>query len=313
MNTITEEQALTNLNISCEDINNHLRHTAIDNNKNITSIKKNGIFISSEMIVTLNIEKPHTIYYNGFPFVWIRMPLTPATKIQIVNGKKYKTTSPENHIFILPPRTPTKIILKNEINSIHIYLKENVLSEVAKELFGNNWQVIQFDTIYDEINSYLSHFLLSIEQFLMTNNVLHKQSTTYLARALATEILTKYVKISTPLSPLTQVERLQTPHLSIVTKFIEDNLHKYISIDKLADLVGLSRTNFVKKFKGSLQDTPHRFLYKMRLRRACQLLTETSRPISNIAIECGFADHAHLSTSFKKEYAMSPSFYRKIH
>jgi len=47
-----------------------------------------------------------------------------------------------------------------------------------------------------------------------------------------------------------------------------------------------------------------------RLERASALLADTTMPITDVALACGFADHSHFSSCFRAAYGTSPSRFR---
>jgi AraC family transcriptional regulator len=83
----------------------------------------------------------------------------------------------------------------------------------------------------------------------------------------------------------------------------------------LADVArecGLSRQYFTKAFKATTGFAPHRWLQQHRIDHAKQLLRETSLPIADIAIRCGFADQSHLTRVFTALAGHSPAAWRRL-
>ncbi|WP_213775776.1 AraC family transcriptional regulator [Bradyrhizobium sp. dw_78] len=80
---------------------------------------------------------------------------------------------------------------------------------------------------------------------------------------------------------------------------------------KLADLCGLSIDQFNRAFKIATGIPPHQWLVGERVRRARELLAETTIPISDIALCCGFADQSHLTRVFKGHVGASPGAWRR--
>jgi PAS domain S-box-containing protein len=59
--------------------------------------------------------------------------------------------------------------------------------------------------------------------------------------------------------------------------------------------------------------TPRQLLMKKRVDKACQLLEETSRSVTEIAHACGYADHSAFSRQFKSTTGITPAVYRATH
>lgn len=54
------------------------------------------------------------------------------------------------------------------------------------------------------------------------------------------------------------------------------------------------------------------FVRRLRLRHAAELLTSSGADLTHIALESGFADHSHMTRSFRHHLGMSPSAYRRV-
>jgi AraC family transcriptional regulator len=80
---------------------------------------------------------------------------------------------------------------------------------------------------------------------------------------------------------------------------------------ELATLCGLSRSHFVRAFKETTGFPPHRWLLMQRVARAKELLSHSGMPIAEIALECGFADHTHLTRVFSKATGIGPASWRR--
>ncbi len=89
------------------------------------------------------------------------------------------------------------------------------------------------------------------------------------------------------------------------------------SYDKPLDVAALARValtseaHFIRTFKETFGETPHRYLQRRRLERAMALLRETERPVTEICLDVGFASLGSFSRTFTKVIGMSPSAYRE--
>jgi AraC-like DNA-binding protein len=68
-----------------------------------------------------------------------------------------------------------------------------------------------------------------------------------------------------------------------------------------------------RKLKAVVDRTPGEFLNEFRMRKAVELLTTTSLPITEISVQIGFDEPTNFGRTFKKYYEMSPSKYRALH
>ncbi|UPA26484.1 helix-turn-helix transcriptional regulator [Shinella oryzae] len=95
------------------------------------------------------------------------------------------------------------------------------------------------------------------------------------------------------------------------TDFIEENCLRNIRLEELAGLVGLSQSHFSHAFKASTGMAPHQWQVNARLRRAKALIRRGNFSLIDIAVETGFADQAHFTRVFRKNFGTTPANWRK--
>jgi AraC family transcriptional regulator len=98
-----------------------------------------------------------------------------------------------------------------------------------------------------------------------------------------------------------------------VRAFIEANLHGSICIRDLSAVAQRSQAHFSRSFKRAFGETPHAYVIKRRLERACHLMVTSSEPLSEIALSVGFSDQAHLCRRFQRAFGQGPSTWRRDH
>ncbi len=82
-----------------------------------------------------------------------------------------------------------------------------------------------------------------------------------------------------------------------------------LSVDAIAEEVGISRVHLHRKMKELTGQTPHDFIRNIRLKQAANLLASHNMNITEVMYACGFNNSASFSTIFKKFYGMSPREY----
>ena len=102
--------------------------------------------------------------------------------------------------------------------------------------------------------------------------------------------------------------------LERVMQAINHNLNNAdLSVDKIADEVGISRVHLHRKMKELTGQTPHDFIRNIRMKKAASLLSAGDMNVSEVMYACGFSNAASFSTVFKKMYGMSPREYMNEH
>ena len=102
--------------------------------------------------------------------------------------------------------------------------------------------------------------------------------------------------------------------LEKVMAVINKNLgNSDLSVEKIADEVGISRVHLHRKMKELTGQTPHDFIRNIRLKKAATLLSSGDMNVSEVMYACGFSNAASFSTVFKKLYGVSPREYMNEH
>jgi transcriptional regulator GlxA family with amidase domain len=97
-----------------------------------------------------------------------------------------------------------------------------------------------------------------------------------------------------------------------VAQLMEDNIEKPLSLDEIATATALSRRQIERLFKRHLSCVPNRYYLQMRLRRARELLLQTSMPIIDITAACGFQSPPHFSRCYRAHFGCPPSAERQV-
>ncbi len=90
-------------------------------------------------------------------------------------------------------------------------------------------------------------------------------------------------------------------------KVMEENLEDPIPISEICREVKISQRQLDRMFAKYLQKTPKLYYRDIRLDRARGLVTQTSLPMSEIAIACGFSSQVYLSRAYKERFGLPPS------
>lgn len=106
--------------------------------------------------------------------------------------------------------------------------------------------------------------------------------------------------------------RLGPAALGRVLRRMRERLADDVPLAELAGLAGLGPRQFCRRFQAATGSTPARALDTMRLDLASSLLATTRRPVTEIALECGFSQPQHLATAFKRRFGTTPTGFRAV-
>jgi AraC family transcriptional regulator len=89
------------------------------------------------------------------------------------------------------------------------------------------------------------------------------------------------------------------------------NLESDLSLEALAKESRYSPTHFIRMFHVATGQTPHNYVLHLRVERARQLLANSRLSLTEIALECGFSSHSHMTRVFHQLLGVTPSTYRR--
>lgn len=108
------------------------------------------------------------------------------------------------------------------------------------------------------------------------------------------------------------ITRQDRKFLEEAVRIVNENIDDAeFNIDAVADLIGMSRSAFFKKFKSLTNTAPVDFLRDTRLEKAKSLFDMGHNNISTVAYAVGFNNPKYFSTCFKAKYALTPKEYVK--
>jgi LacI family transcriptional regulator len=128
-------------------------------------------------------------------------------------------------------------------------------------------------------------------------------------KAPAESILIEPAGVSTRRS--TDVLSAADSNLTKALTFIRDHVYERLTIDVVAEFAGLSRSVLQRRFRAVFHETVHDAIMRMRLKRACELLTLTDLPQIDVAEKSGFKHCEYMGAVFKARVGKTPAQYRR--
>ena len=178
------------------------------------------------------------------------------------------------------------------------------LNHTTQELTGRDVELIPQVSIDDPVIQQLALALKTEIQTGCMSGRLYGES---VGTALAARLVWNYALSK----PEFKANGLPQSQLARVTDYIKANLAQDLSILELATLTGMSNSHFSRSFKQSMGATPYQYLLQQRVERAKQLLRQQAISISDIALDCGFANQTHLTKVFRQVTGMTPKAYQQ--
>ncbi len=155
----------------------------------------------------------------------------------------------------------------------------------TKEIIGEKMQMKQIDSFGKLIN------LLEILKLIATSDEVLLIDPQFLQQNLSPTDNVRFEKIYT---------------------FLIENYKNDIELETIAAVAHLTPTSFCRYFKKITRKTLLEVVIELRIKHACQMLTDTEKSISDICFESGFGNLSHFNKEFKKEIGLNPLKYRKL-
>lgn len=92
---------------------------------------------------------------------------------------------------------------------------------------------------------------------------------------------------------------------------MESHIEEPLPMDDIARQVGLSQRQLQRMFRHYMDVSPVQYYLQLRLRRARELLVQTSMSIMSITVACGFQSSGHFSKAYREQFGAPPSSERR--
>lgn len=104
---------------------------------------------------------------------------------------------------------------------------------------------------------------------------------------------------------------LGAARLRRVKELVQAKIEYDLSLDEMAESVGLSTAHFARMFRKSMGETPHQFVLRQKIERAKSMLRAREARVLDVAVACGFKTQQHFAQVFRDLCKVSPTEYRQ--
>lgn len=242
----------------------------------------------------------HTLFVN--------LTTRPIHYLQSQDGKTHTGLYRRGDFTLTPAGMTCFVRWQGTEDCLQIRFNDRFMQSVAQEtLLGNSAHLALLPTFQSQNAQIeaIATMLLAERQQNQPGGALYIDS---LANVLAVQLLRHY---GSRQLQLPSYEGGLSPHqLSRVLDYIDAYLAQDIKLADLAELLNISSFHFGRLFKQTTGTSPYQYLLQQRVERAKRLLKQTDHSITEIALDCGFNSHSHLSKQFRQLTGMTPKAYR---
>jgi AraC family transcriptional regulator len=265
----------------------------------------------SELIrVTLLTDGPGVVSHEGRAQAFVNLHVGRPVRLACHHGTQaHEGLALHGDIDVVPAGVSARWEMKEPDTALLLAISPRLLKQTAEELNIDPNRVELRDR-FRARDAHIEHIGWALraeaeQGFPQTRLYLDS-----LATALAVRLVQSHSSVSE--SEDLRRGRLSATNLRLVLEYIEDHLHEDLRLFALAAVIGISASHLKVLFRGSVGLPIHQYVIRRRVDRAALLLEQSRLPISQIAIDTGFAHQSHLSFHMRRVVGLSPRQFRRL-
>jgi AraC family transcriptional regulator len=244
------------------------------------------------------------LHYRNEHVICMSLAPRPVRLLQIQDGKTYSGLYGKGDLSITPAAAPFFARWDSDDRLLQIRIPSRFVAQVATEALAMNPDQLELIPEFRTRDSQIEAIAMLLLSEMKQENLGSRLYIESLVSVLSVHLLRQYAAAKPSLHMYEG--GLPQHQLRQVLDYINDHLDGDIKLADLAALLGMSQFHFSYLFKRSMGTTPYQYLLRQRVERAKQLLKQTERSIMDIALECGFSSHSHLSKQFRQLTGITP-------
>lgn len=94
-------------------------------------------------------------------------------------------------------------------------------------------------------------------------------------------------------------------------KYLDENFRLPFNLQETADIAGMNKFYFIKRFKEEFKVSPYQYLLQLKIEKAKTMITQDKKILTEISFELGFSTQSHFIAQFKKTVGITPGEFKK--
>src|SRR6267378_1354435 len=159
------------------------------------------------------------------------------------------------------------------------------------------------------IDESIARYAMVFQQRLRDPEPVTELELNAIAHLLSAHLLRRYSNLAR--RPMSRVDqKLSSAELRTVTDYIEAHLDSALRLSELAAAIGMNQYRFARAFQATTGDSPHKYVMKLRITHAQDLLAASKLSLGTIAATVGFSSQSHMTLAFQRNLSITPGRYR---
>lgn len=224
-----------------------------------------------------------------------------TTRIALWTRSKqlFEGSMPPGTIFVSAPGQRLRVSVKPPFDFLHFHVASRLLQEGFTPDKDDIAPCDEFRPFRDTLAEALGRSLLEDD--------VHRSQPEY-AKVVAKAIIMRAVGRRETRRRCWALPKWRMKRLE---QYLGANIDQRISLDDMADAVGLSKMHFATQFRAATGFRPREYLLFRRIEQAKAIMTATDTPLVQVALSVGFNAQAHFSTVFKRFTGKAPAQWKQ--
>jgi AraC family transcriptional regulator len=210
---------------------------------------------------------------------------------------------------IVPATEESAWLSEGPHEMVHFYLASPLVGEVAAEIYGVDGSDVEIQEAAFHIDESIARYAMVFQQRLHDPEPVTELELNAIAHLLSAHLLRRYSNLAC--RPMSRVDqKLSSAELRTVTDYIEAHLDSALRLSELAAAIGMNQYRFARAFQATTGDSPHKYVMKLRITHAQDLLAASKLSLGTIAATVGFSSQSHMTLAFQRNLSITPGRYR---
>lgn len=204
------------------------------------------------------------------------------------------------------PREPSTVVFHPPYES-HAVKFENIVRILNIQFdFQRLKQIREYSTMLDASTNHRCEVTASLGMRLYREFQLKDAASSLAVEGLMLELLAESSRCG-----IEKPEKRFPRWLCEAKDFLHANFAESFTHEDLALACGVHPVYLARVFREKFGCTIGDYLRRLRLETACREISQTRRSLAEVACAAGFSDQSHMTRTFKKNYGLTPTQYRK--
>ncbi|ETK30943.1 helix-turn-helix domain-containing protein [Microbispora sp. ATCC PTA-5024] len=271
----------------------------------ITSRRDSSGLGWEHLYVSAQQERPYRAEFAPAPTHLLILHLDGPVTVSRGQGRSwYSRQVPAGGLFLHPARRSLSVELGGGLDTVHAYLTDEALRE------ADDGRPVELREELGTKDAMVEQLMLALHGVVRRWEPSARTYVDHLTGMLAAQLAHRHGAgrerpgRGTP-------SGLSPRQMSRVRELMEQRLAEPLPVADLAAAASLSVSQFTRQFKVSTGESPHQYLLRLRLQRACRLLRTGSSSIGEVAVGCGFSHREHLTRVMRARLGTTPAAVRR--